>query len=97
MWFHLLKQFFGLERDLCIGIWYIPPHDSSRALQAHEMWLSFENEITLLQHNSDILVMGDFNDRTGEKIDWVEHDSIMNFLFSLNYVKDYKIGQWIKQ
>ena len=92
VWLHLRKQFFGLERDVCIGIWYIPPHDSSRALQAHEMWLSFENEITLLQHNSDILVMGDFNARTGERIDWVEHDSIMNFPFSLDCVKDYKIG-----
>ena len=40
VWFHLRKQFFGLERDLCIGIWYIPLHDSSRGLQAHE---SFEN------------------------------------------------------
>ena len=39
-----------------------------------------------------ILVMGDFNARTGEKIDWVEHESIMNCPFSLNYVKDYKIG-----
>ena len=66
VWFKLHKRFFGFEKDLYLGVSYIPPLDSCRLLQTQEMWSAFEKEITYLQLSGNVMVMGDLNARTGD-------------------------------
>ena len=89
----LNSVFFELERDLYIGIWYIPPHDTSRVHQVHEMWSAIENEITFLQERGDVIIMGDLNARTGTKQDWAEYNDIPTFSFPKDCDDDYKIDK----
>ena len=48
VWLKLKKEYFVLESDLFIGIWYIPPTESSKLQQTMEMWSVLEHEISFL-------------------------------------------------
>ena len=88
VWFRLHKYFFGLDKDLYLGVWYIPPLYSCRHLQSEEMWAAFERETSYFQINGDIVVMGDLNARTGEKPDWIEMDEMKGVPLPDVYVVD---------
>ena len=74
VWFRLCKDFFGLDNDLYLGVWYIPPSDSCRCTQTQDMWAVFKYEISHIQGRGDVILMGDLNARTGELKDWIEMD-----------------------
>ena len=76
VWFRLDKIFFGLEEDIYLGVWYIPPLGSSRPLQTQKMWGALQSEISYMQLNGKVIVMGDLNARTGNQQDWITMDTI---------------------
>ena len=88
VWYRLHKSFFGLENDLYIGLWYIPPSYSCRHTQTEEMWAYFEKEISYFQMKGDLIIMGDLNARTGEKCDWIELDDRDNLPLPDEYAVD---------
>ena len=79
VWFRMCKEFFGLENDLYLGIWYIPPFGSCRYTQHQGMWENLEWEVSYFQEKGDVILMGDLNARTGEMNDWIALDQTDNF------------------
>ena len=65
VWFRMCKEFLGLENDLYLGIWYIPPIGSCRYTQHQGMWENLEWEVSYFQEKGDVILMGDLNARTG--------------------------------
>ncbi len=44
VWFMLDKDFFGLEKDLYLGVWYIPPLSSCRPSQTQTIYVGSSSE-----------------------------------------------------
>ena len=92
VWLKLKSHHFGLRKDIYLGVWYIPPADSTRVQQAQEMLKAFEYEISTLQASGDVIIMGDLNARTGIRKDWIDLDSV-----PLPNMEGYKIDHNIEQ
>lgn len=78
------------EPDIFLGCVYIPPEHSSFGKDfTDKLWDNLETDLEELSAQGSILLMGDFNARTGELIDYVEFDDD-NLRYSLpsNYVTD---------
>lgn len=73
LWLKLDKRFFGFEEDLYVCAVYIPPMNSTHN---DNDYLSLESEILNFCCKGKILLMGDFNSRTGVKADFIENDSV---------------------
>ena len=89
LWFRLNKEFFGLKKDVYICACYIPPVNST---YFEDDFSNLENEITSIPQNTNILILGDLNARTGEKTDFIENEgSTHEQLYTIlpdNYTED---------
>ncbi|CAG2200933.1 unnamed protein product [Mytilus edulis] len=73
LWFKLNKAFFGLNKDVYICACYIPPVSSN---YYDDDFLNLEIEISNISKTSNILILGDLNARIGEKIDFIDNESL---------------------
>lgn len=66
-WIKLDKNCFGFQKDILICALYYPPITSSysKKFYLNQLFDCIEKDIISLCKNSDILVCGDFNARTG--------------------------------
>jgi exonuclease III len=65
-WIKLDKNFFGFQKDILICVLYYPPITSSYSKKLNlNLFDYIEKDIISLCKNSDIIVCGDFNARTG--------------------------------
>ena len=92
LWLKLDRNFFDFDKDLYICSVYIPPINSNYYENDFE---SLENEISTFANRGKILLVGDFNSRTGTYPDYIITDSLelndfchKNILPS-NYLIDY--------
>jgi exonuclease III len=86
IWIKLDKYFFGLVNDIYLCGAYIPPRTSkySETKGAHLFDL-FESMICKYDKAGDIMLMGDFNARTSNWTDNIEHDTIEQIDTNLNF------------
>ena len=96
LWLKLDKSFFDFEHDLYACAVYIPPvtsvhYDNDFAL--------LENEVSIFVNQGKVLLIGDFNSRTGQSPDYILNDSTDLNNFSDNYIlpRNYSVDQIIKR
>ena len=63
VWSKLKKDFFNFRYDLYVASLYIPPFDSTHAID--DPFSIIESDIASLPSDGDILLLGDHNARTG--------------------------------
>ena len=72
LWIKLDKSVFSFDQDIYICAVYIPPVTSTHY---NSDYVELENEITLFSMKGKILLIGDFNSRTGTSPDYITNDS----------------------
>jgi exonuclease III len=76
VWIKLQKEFLNADRDLYIGVIYLPPENSTFSRrQEIDVINSLEEDINLFSKTGEILLLGDFNGHTCTKADLIENDS----------------------
>ena len=91
LWLKLDKMFFGLSQDVYLCAVYIPPISSPHY---DNDFISLEGEVSTFSSKGKIVLIGDFNSRTGQNPDFIEKDSsqINDFdgvdLLPPDYVRD---------
>ncbi|CAG2185067.1 unnamed protein product [Mytilus edulis] len=90
LWLKLDKNFFGLSDDIYICAVYIPPVSSTHY---DDDFLQLEKEINIFSKKGKVVLLGDFNSRTGDKLDYIKDDSLdINNFAQTNLLPDeYKI------
>ena len=76
LWFELSKHFINTDKNIIVGVVYIPPESSKYSNR--EAFASIESEMhDLISDDKYILLAGDFNARTGELDDYllINHDT----------------------
>ena len=75
-WLKLDKQFFNFSKDIFLCLAYIIPSNSSYAKQSNDDILdSIERDIvSKYMNNSDIILCGDLNARSGSEPDFIQND-----------------------
>ena len=75
----LNKEFFNLSKDVVIIFAYCSPQNSSYLVRTQiDPFEDLEDKIRVIEDDTDILVMGDLNARTGVELDFIEHDNDQN-------------------
>ena len=72
LWFRINKQYVKTSKDIYVCGVYIPPNGSKYFLP--EMFEDLENDIETFYSQGSILLMGDFNSRTGKYSDCVSQE-----------------------
>ena len=70
-WVKLKKTSFGYNKDILLGIVYLPPENSTS--NTVDAFTIFYEELSSLPHNVDTLICGDFNSRTSNLPDYFEN------------------------
>lgn len=92
-WIKLDKNFFNMPKDLFIGAVYIPPRNSTYSKNIdYDPYHELENEIINYTVQGDIMLVGDFNARTGTELDFITNDSATHIPIHYNYKEDSDIG-----
>lgn len=73
LWLKLDRNFFDFDKDLYVCSVYIPPINSNYYENDFE---TLENEISIFANKGKILLVGDFNSRTGCHPDYIVNDSL---------------------
>lgn len=95
MWVKLSKEYFNLEKDLCIALFYaIPPRSTRRNYIEVDYFQLLVNDIAeFKQRGYEVLVTGDLNARTSVNPDFVENDDDNMFVpLPDDYVPDYDVS-----
>ena len=85
IWLKLSKQFFGISDDIYLCYLYNPPAYSSytKSLQ-EDLFELIENDLANYTNKGNILLMGDFNARTGNETDFIQNDYSNNKISIFN-------------
>lgn len=76
IWVKLDKRFFACDKDIFLGFVYLPPENSSFLQNdSYNILHCLEQTIEEFSIQGDIVMMGDFNGRTAERLDYVVCDS----------------------
>ena len=77
LWIKCDRTFFNLSKDMYICMVYIPPeYDSYYKNRGIDSVGLLEEDIQTFGQSGNYLLMGDFNSRTGEVLDYVQHDGL---------------------
>ena len=73
VWLKLDKNIFKISKNIYICAAYIPPRDSTYWIHHHDSdpYETLEQDIAKFQQDGEIILIGDFNARTGTKPDYV--------------------------
>ena len=73
VWLKLVKIYFGLEKDIHLGIAYIVhEHSPIHALYDVDLFQTLEEDIFFFSEKGDVFLTGDLNCRSGNKRDFIE-------------------------
>ena len=85
-WFTIAPDISPTGNPINCGVVYIPPYGSK---YAHEdPYAELQREILRYCNNSEFILFGDFNSRTGEKNDFQEIDSFISEMHGLESIRD---------
>jgi len=81
MWLKIKKGIISTSQPVFLCAIYIPPHESPYFQE--ETFPNIEQEISHFQAQGNVLLMGDFNSRTGDKLDFIASQGtrFINILF----------------
>ena len=83
------KTFFKLLRDSFLVFSYCSPSNSSYTIRTQlDPINDLEQKLSNLPPNSDIIVLGDLNARTGQKLDYIEDEDNLDIIVPDDYVTD---------
>ncbi len=82
MWVKITGNKINLDRDLYMCLVYIKPHASPEILEQIEI------DITKYTAMGEIILMGDFNSRTGDLNDYISGDASKHLPLSDSYIVD---------
>ncbi len=72
MWVKMKKECMRLESDIFVGFVYISPDSSSFAKrQSDDVWGILYQEVSKFQSMGQVVLLGDFNARTGVDLDYI--------------------------
>lgn len=64
LWFSLSRRLTGKKNDILCGVVYIPPSNSKYCVE--DPYVEIEQELkSMSERYNDVLLLGDFNSRTG--------------------------------
>ena len=87
--FRLDNTFFDLNKMTYLVFTYFSPANSSYSLRANlEPFHDLEQKLSLLEPNSEKIILGDFNARTGHKLDYIENEDNTGLELPGDYVTD---------
>lgn len=94
-WFQVDKAVFNLDKNVIFGVVYIPPVNTRYA--SDDALNEFESEFQRFYQNTEnIVLVGDFNSRTGNLQDYYD-DNLDNFLLKnpeqMDYLDVYKLDK----
>lgn len=68
----------GFDLPLYLGIWYIPPKDTTGVSNLFSKWNLLLEELCLFGDRGFVMLMGDFNARIGNTLSHRSHDKVIN-------------------
>ena len=71
-WLKFDNVFFHMEKDLYVGVIYVPPASSNQNI-TNDIWDKLEESILKYYEMGNIMMLGDFNGRTGVGNDSIEY------------------------
>ena len=75
MWVKIASKNGGLTWNICVV--YLPPHGSSRQVDAAAFFEDLHMQIFRYQNDGNFAIVGDFNSRIGERSDYIEGVDMM--------------------
>ena len=85
----LNKRFFNLDRDTHLVFAYCSPSQSSYTIRTQlDPFSEIENKIANLERNTDVIIMGDLNARTGLKLDYIADEDNQELTLPADYITD---------
>ena len=94
----LSKEYFSFERDIVVSFCYCVPAGSSYQTRTqYDPYEDFEQKLSNVSNDCDIVSLGDFNARTAVKPDFIVNDNnsgipVMDELFAADSVAAYPRG-----
>lgn len=86
LWCKISHEILSTDKDVYCGVVYIPPIGSKYANE--EPYVELQREILRkCPDNSHIILMGDFNSRTGEKPDFLNIDEYLSDKYGLDFLQ----------
>ena len=86
LWFSISPELLMTENDVLCGVVYVPPIGSKYANE--DLFANLHAEILKTSsENSQIILMGDFNSRTGERSDIFLSDEFLSDLYGLEFLE----------
>ena len=76
LWIKLDKTFFKQDFDIYLSVLYIKPQNPN--VDSGEMFDNLNKDITEYPNHGKIILLGDFNCRTGEQADHIINDTLFN-------------------
>jgi hypothetical protein len=70
LWVQLASKQGDVKWNICVV--YLPPHGSSRNMDASAFFEDLHTQIFTYQNDGKFLIMGDFNSRIGDRPDFIE-------------------------
>lgn len=88
-WLMLDKNYFGFDSDIYLCFAYIPPQHSSYYIDQNIDFLELiENDISVYKSKGSVIILGDFNARTGSEPDFISDDDDDFLPLNADYVID---------
>ena len=89
LWFSLSRRLTGKKNDILCGVVYIPLSNSKYCVE--DPYVEIEQELkSMSEWYNDVLLLGDFNSRTDQSLDYIQVD---NFLSHENHT-DYLLEEY---
>ena len=86
LWFSISKELLNIDNDVLCGVVYVPPIGSK--YKNEDPFAELHREIIRKKsEHSQILLMGDFNSRTGERTDIFISDEFLSDLYGLDFLE----------
>ena len=83
------KFLFNLDNDIHLFFIYFSPQYSSYSIRTEmDLFTELEQKIASLGPQSDFLLLGDFNARTGSKLDYIVCENNSELTLPDNYIAD---------
>ena len=97
VWLKLKREFYSMCKDIMLGIVYASPSNSSytkgieNSVTIQPVWEVLKDELAIHRSTNRIMLMGDFNARTGQLYDCIMNDDDVFSPVPGNYFADSEI------
>ena len=89
LWLCMKKDFFKTDKDIYLGTVYISPINSTYTQKLdHSMFEVIESELCKYMSEGQVILMGDFNSRTGASADYIVNDNVTHVQMPSLYIPD---------